>query len=109
MVSKFFSDDYKHNRTQYPLQLAYAMTVYKSQRQKLDRVVVNLGKRERTLGLDFVALSRVRHIRHLAVILCYYDRLYKIRESKSLPPRKVVELRLTEQTRNSQHEAAHFY
>ena len=60
--SKFFSDDFRHNRTQYPLRLSYAMTINNIQGQKLDRVVVNLGKRERTLGLAFVALSRVRYI-----------------------------------------------
>ena len=91
---KFLWDNYKHHRKQFPLRLAYAMTIHKSQGQTLDRAVVHLGKKERSLGLAFVALSRVRHILHLAVIPCPYERLYKIRDSKSLGPRKVEEQRL---------------
>jgi ATP-dependent exoDNAse (exonuclease V) alpha subunit len=90
----FHDEDHKHSRTQLPLRLAYAMTVHKAQGQTLDKVVVDLGSSERSLGLTFVALSRVRHISHLAIQPCSYERLRKIRDSISLRPRQEEEQRL---------------
>ena len=39
--------------------IAYASTIHKSQGQTLDKEVIDLGKSEKSLGLTFVALSRV--------------------------------------------------
>jgi ATP-dependent DNA helicase PIF1 len=47
-------------RTQFPLRLAYAITVYKSQGLTLPKVVLNLNQREHCLGLSYVAVSRVK-------------------------------------------------
>jgi hypothetical protein len=49
-------------RTQYPFRLAFAMTIHKAQGQTLRRVVVDIGEKERVLGMFFVALSSVKHI-----------------------------------------------
>ena len=48
------------SRTQFPLRLAYAITVYKSQGLTLPKVGLNLNCREHCLGLSYVAVSRVK-------------------------------------------------
>ena len=48
-------------KTQFPLRIAYASTIHKSQGQTLDKEVIDLGKSEKSLGLTFEALSRFKH------------------------------------------------
>ena len=47
---------------QLPLKLAWAVTIHKAQALTLDKVVVDVGKKEFSSGLTFVACSRVRRI-----------------------------------------------
>ena len=49
-------------RTQFPLRVAYAVTIHKSQGMTLNKAVVELGEYDFTRGLTFVAISRVRAI-----------------------------------------------
>lgn len=55
-----------HNsRTQIPLKLAWAVTIHKSQGLTLDKAVVDIGTKEFSAGLTYVACSRVRKLTDL--------------------------------------------
>jgi ATP-dependent DNA helicase PIF1 len=47
-------------RKQFPLRLAYAITVHKCQGLTLLRAVLNIDQKEHCLGLSYVAISRVK-------------------------------------------------
>jgi hypothetical protein len=49
-------------RTQFPLRVAYAVTIHKSQGMIVDKAVVELGNHDFTRGVTFVAILRVRAI-----------------------------------------------
>ena len=53
------------SRLQLPLKLAWAVTIHKSQGLTLDKVVVDVGKKEFSAGLTFVACSTVRRMTDL--------------------------------------------
>jgi ATP-dependent exoDNAse (exonuclease V) alpha subunit len=52
---------------QFPLMLAFAVTIHKSQRMTVDRIRIALGKGEPNIGVAFVALSRVRRVEDLLI------------------------------------------
>jgi hypothetical protein len=51
--------------TQFPLQLVYTITVYKSQGLTLLQVVLNLNQKEHCLGLSYIAISQVKTLDRL--------------------------------------------
>ncbi len=55
-------------RRQFPLRLALAATVHKSQSRTLNRVVVDLRKDFFCAGMLYVALSRVRRAQDLLIL-----------------------------------------
>lgn len=55
----------QHSRLQLPFKLAWAVTIHKSKGLTLDKVVIDIGQRDFSSGLTFVACSRVRHLQDL--------------------------------------------
>jgi hypothetical protein len=53
-------------RTMLPLIPAYAITIYKSQGMSLDKIIVDIGKKEFANGLTYTAISRCPKIENLA-------------------------------------------
>lgn len=82
------------SRQQLPLQLRYAITIHKSQGQTVDKVVIDIGKRELAAGCTFVALSRVKHIDDILIQPMSYQRLQAISNGKHFQARLEEEKRL---------------
>ena len=61
-----WEDGNNFQRQQFPLMLAWAMTIHKAQGLTLAKVVIDAGDDERATGQLFVALTRVRHPDHVA-------------------------------------------
>jgi ATP-dependent exoDNAse (exonuclease V) alpha subunit len=59
--------DQQLSRTQYPLITAWAITIHKSQGLTLDEAVIELGPADFSPGLVFVALSRIKTLKGLAI------------------------------------------
>ena len=84
-------------RIQFPIVLAWAITIHKCQGMTLDKVVIDIGKKEMAAGLTctFVAISRVRRIDDLTFSVTYpLSRLQSIRNGKRMAERLAEERRL---------------
>ena len=69
---------------QFPLKVAYAITIHKSPGLTLEYVVIDLGDYEFAAGLTYVGLSRVRRLMDLVFIrYCDKKRFDKIGKSKT--------------------------
>ena len=80
---------------QLPLKLAWAVTIHKSQGLTLDKVVIDVGKREFSAGLTFVACSRVRQLQDLLFTPAFpYQRLSSLSNSSRLHDRQEEDRRL---------------
>ena len=83
------------SRLQIPLKLAWAMTIHKSQGLTLNKVVVDIGKREFSSGLTFMACSRVRQLQDLLFNPSVsFQRLASLANSQRLVQRRAEENRL---------------
>ncbi len=66
-------------------QASWAVTIYKSQGLTLDKVIIDVGKKEFDAGLTFVACSSVRHLQDLLFIPPLpYQRLANLANSQRL-------------------------
>ena len=83
------------SRLQLPLKLAWAITIHKSQGLTLNKAVINIGKREFSTGLTFVACSRLRKITDLVFHPGFdYQRLASLSNSSRLSERQAEDIRL---------------
>ena len=73
----------KCTRKQFPIKLAYALTIHKSKGATLKKAVIDLGNCERTQGLTFVALSRLCNYKDFITQPFTLDRLKKISKGKN--------------------------
>lgn len=82
------------HRTQMPIRLNYATTIHKSQGSTLSSGIIDLGKRETSLGLTFVALSRFKNINDFLIKPFPFQRIDNIKNHKSLKVRLEEEIRI---------------
>ena len=59
-------------RTQFPLILAYAVTIYKCQGPSLDCAIIDLSSKVFSDGMSYVALSRVKTLSGLHLVAFEY-------------------------------------
>ena len=63
---KFSHDDMVCKHVQFPIVLAWAITIHKCQSMTLSKVVIDIGKKEMQNSLTFVVISHVRYKEDLA-------------------------------------------
>ena len=83
-----------HERQQLPLKLAWAITIHKSQVLTLSKAWVNIGKSERTPGISYVAISRVRTLSSSIIEPMTFERLTSLKKSIGIQFRIEEERRL---------------
>ena len=94
IVETSSEDNIQKERMQIPLKLAWSITIHKSQGLTLDKVVVDLGKKESMNGLTYVALSRVKKLNDMIIESFPFERINKLSEGKRFKYRILEERRL---------------
>ena len=90
------------SRLQIPLKLAWAITIHKAQGLTLDKVVIDIGKKEFSAGLMFVACSHVRHLSDITFDPPFaYQHVTSLSKSMRLTERKIEDARLCLMERTS--------
>ena len=83
------------SRLQLPLKLAWAVTIHKSQGLTLDKVVIDVGKKEFSAGLTFVACSSVRRLKDLLFDPPFpFQRIANLANSQRLQERLLEDTKL---------------
>ena len=86
----------KHSRTIFPVVLAYAITIHKSQGLTLKRIVMDISKRDFRTGLTYVGISRVKELGGIM-----FDRYFGI--SRFIDkPNDIRQIRIEDQIKRSE-------
>ena len=83
-----------HERQQLPLRLTWALTIHKSQELTLPKAWIDIGKSERTAGISYVAISRVKSLASCIIEPMTFERLTSLKSSANLQYRLEEENRL---------------
>ncbi|XP_015750621.1 PREDICTED: ATP-dependent DNA helicase PIF1-like [Acropora digitifera] len=83
-----------HERQQLPLELAWAMTIHKSQGLTLTKAWIEIGKSEKTPGISYEAICRLR-----TLASCVIEHMTFERHLTSLKKSVGVQYRLQEESR----------
>ena len=67
-VARWEKNGNRCSRKQFPLRLAYAISIHKSQGMTLSKAVIEFGVSDFCRGLSFVAISRVRALSDIACL-----------------------------------------
>ena len=96
-ITKHFTDkNVSCTRTQFPLSLAWSVTIYKSQGLTMDRVVVDIGNTEMQSGITYVALTRVRTLDNIVFNPPFnLQRLQKLGKGEIIAKRRALENHLS--------------
>ena len=90
------------SQLQIPLKLAWAITIHKAQGLTLDKVVIDVGKKEFSAGLTFVACSRVCRLSDIMFNTPFvYWHVASLAKSMRLTEHKVEDARLCSMERTS--------
>ena len=83
-----------HERQQLPLRLAWALTIHKSQGLTLPKAWIDISKSEKTAGISYVAISRVKSLASCVIQPMSYQRLTSLKSSANLQYKLEEENRL---------------
>ena len=84
-----------------PLKPVYGTTIHSSQGQSLDRVIINVGKREFSNGLTYTAISRCKKIEHLSFDpMIDGERFFQIFKANIFKDRRAKDIKEKEQDKN---------
>ena len=85
-----------NGRQQLPLRLAWALTIHKSRGLTLSKTWIDIGKTERTAGVSYVAISRVKTLASCVIEPMTYERLTSLKSPANLQYRLEEEDRLNQ-------------
>lgn len=78
------------SRTNFPLRLAYAVTVHKAQGLTLKQVVLNLERKDHSPGLSHLAISRVKKLSSIMFETPFNLSRFTTKESSNMKDRARV-------------------
>ena len=94
-ITRFFQKSGKNvNRKQFPVQPADAINIHKTQGLTIPKAFIDIGPREFAAGLTYVALSRLRKLEDLILLMPYsLDRFTEKISKKTIVKERILEER----------------